>query len=120
MSSTSVAAGAAAPNGAQDVPLVLPAEITHEQGRTALAMLSQAIHTQREGAVVLDGSRLERFDSTALAVVLACRRAVLAQGRGFAVRNLPADVQELANLYGVQELLGGAAAPGAASAQGGV
>ncbi|KAF1023178.1 MAG: hypothetical protein GAK30_00631 [Paracidovorax wautersii] len=88
-------------------PLVLPAELTHQQGRVAQAMLIQTIRAQRTGDVVLDGSQLVRFDSTALAVVLACRRAALAQQQNFAVRQLPPHLQELATLYGVQDLLDG-------------
>lgn len=97
-------------------PLVLPAELTHQQGRAAQAMLIQTIRAQRAGDVVLDGSQLVRFDSTALAVVLACRRAAQAQARAFAVRQLPHHLQELATLYGVQELLDGARDDAAAAA----
>jgi phospholipid transport system transporter-binding protein len=91
---------------AAELPLVLPAEVSHAQGRSTLTLLDQAIRAQPEGAVLLDASQLQRFDSSVLAVVLACRRSVLAQGRSFAVRNLPPHVRELAALYGVQDLLG--------------
>ncbi|MFT4190466.1 MAG: STAS domain-containing protein [Comamonas sp.] len=98
------------PSVAAPVPLVLPAELTHAQGRTVLAMLVQTLRAEPQGAVVLDGSPLTRFDSTALAVVLESRRTALAQGRAFAVRSLPAPLRELAGLYGVQDLLPDAAA----------
>ena len=88
-----------------ELPLVLPAEVTHAQARGTLALLNQAVQAQTEGAVVVDGSQLQRFDSSVLAVILSCRRAVLAQGRTFSVCNLPAHLTELGQLYGVQDLL---------------
>jgi len=48
---------------------------------------------------------LRAFDSSALAVLLACRRAAMQQQRHFAVHHLPPTLAALAGLYGVQELL---------------
>ena len=58
------------------------------------------------GQAVVDASALTQFDSSALAVVLACRRAVLAQGGQLQVLGLPARAQALARVYGVTELIG--------------
>ena len=46
--------------------------------------------------ITADASRLAHFDSSALAVVLACRRAVLAQGGQLHVQGLPERAQALA------------------------
>ena len=54
-------------------------------------------------------ARCRQFDSSALAVLLECRREALALGKTFAVAGMPARLRELAALYGVGELL--AAAP---------
>ena len=85
--------------------LVLPAEITHEHASACCRMLAQALHAQPGAAVVVDASALQKFDSSALAVLLECRRESLAAGKTFAVARSPARLLELASLYGVTELL---------------
>lgn len=84
--------------------LVLPAELTHAQATAALRMLLQGLRAQT-GAVVVDAAALVRFDSSAIAVLLECRRESLAMGRSFAVRGLPARLAALGGLYGVADLL---------------
>ena len=84
--------------------LNLPATLTHDQAlETALGLQSQV--ASQAQAVVLDASALTQFDSSALAVVLACRRAAMASGKTFAVQCLPARLVQLAALYGVAELV---------------
>ena len=89
--------------------LVLPATVTTLQARDTQRMLSQAlqqeIKTQNEPQVTIDASGLQQFDSAALAVLLECQRLALAWGKGFAVRNAPAKLADLARLYGVDALL---------------
>jgi phospholipid transport system transporter-binding protein len=53
----------------------------------------------------MDASALMHFDSSALAVVLACRRAVMAHGAQLRVTGLPERAQALAKVYGLAELL---------------
>ena len=93
--------------------LVLPSELTHAQAVPCARMLAQGIQAETGEVVVADASALgaeaARFDSSALAVLLECRREALALGKGFAVRGLPARLRELAGLYGVAELLPAAA-----------
>ena len=85
--------------------LVLPAELTHEHAVACCRMLEQGIRTDPAPAVVADASALARFDSSALAVLLECRREALALGKTFAVTQMPARLRDLAALYGVGELL---------------
>ena len=89
--------------------LVLPATVTTLEARDTQRMLSQAlqqeIKTQNEPLVTIDASGLQQFDSAALAVLLECQRLALAWGKGFAVRNAPKKLAELARLYGVDTLL---------------
>ena len=85
--------------------LVLPAELTHAQATASLRMLLQGLRSQPNAGVVVDAAALTRFDSSALAVLLECRRESMAMGRSFAVRGLPARLGALAGLYGVDELL---------------
>ncbi len=84
--------------------LVLPANITHANARTCAHMLAQALRSQ-EQSVVADVSSLQKFDSSALAVLLECRREAQIQGKSFSVRGLPERLRSLAALYGVAELL---------------
>ena len=88
--------------------LVLPPELTHAQARASLRLLLEglkALPPQASGVVTVDASALRRFDSSALAVLLECRRTALFDGRGFMVKALPPALASLAGLYGVQELL---------------
>ena len=83
--------------------IALPAELTHEVAADFALSLNQQV--QAEGAVVADASALRLFDSSALAVLLACRREALAAGKTFSVQGLPARLRQLATLYGVAELV---------------
>ena len=85
--------------------LVLPAELTQRQAKACLAMLLQGLRARKESSVVADASALSHFDSSALAVLLACRRESLAAGKTFGVRGLPPKLRQLAGLYGVGVLL---------------
>jgi phospholipid transport system transporter-binding protein len=55
--------------------------------------------------MTVDASALQQFDSSALAVLLDCRRQALAAGRTFAVAGMPQRLAQLASLYGVAELI---------------
>lgn len=85
--------------------LVLPAELTHAQAAACCRMLAQALRSDSGPQAVADASALSHFDSSALAVLLDCRREALALGKTFAVSQLPPRLRELAVLYGVAELL---------------
>ncbi|MPM75092.1 hypothetical protein SDC9_122083 [bioreactor metagenome] len=85
--------------------LVLPPELTHAQATASLRMLMQAMKAHKEPHLVVDAGPLKVFDSSALAVLLECRRTALEFGKSFAVKALPASLRSLAGLYGVQELL---------------
>ena len=85
--------------------LVLPAELTHQHAVACSRMLEQGVHTDPTASVVADAAPLARFDSSALAVLLECRREALALGKTFSVKGLPPRLRALAGLYGVAELL---------------
>src|SRR6218665_3355996 len=87
--------------------LALPPELTQRQATACLRLLLQGLKAQPERAVRVDAKALTRFDSTALAVLLECRRAALSEGRGFAVQDLPLALAGMARLYGVDGLLNG-------------
>ena len=85
--------------------LSLPAQLTLRQARAALAVLLPALRACPEAQLVLDASALQVFDSSALAVLLECRRDALAVRKTFAVHGLPPALAGMAVLYGVAELL---------------
>ena len=85
--------------------LVLPPELTQAQAGACLRMLMQGLQVHRAPAVVVDATSLARFDTSALAVLLECRREALAVGKTFSVRGLPAALRGMAGLYGVGTLL---------------
>ena len=85
--------------------LVLPAELTHDHATACTRMLAQGMRSQPEQVVIADAGGLTKFDSSALAVLLECRREALALGKSFSVSRMPARLRELAGLYGVAQLL---------------
>ena len=92
----------------------LPAQLTHRQARQALAALQAQLRSNNgsdstANGWVVDASALQVFDSSALAVLLECRRNALAAQQPFAVLGLPDALAGLAKLYGVAELLPAAA-----------
>jgi phospholipid transport system transporter-binding protein len=85
--------------------LLLPTTVTIAEARDTLRMLAQAVPREPDAEVTIDASELKRFDTSALAVLLECRRLAQASGRSFAVRHVPAQLAALAALYGVDSLL---------------
>lgn len=85
--------------------LTLPAVLTHSEASACLATLLPELRRTAGQSVCADASALQRFDSSALAVLLACRREALNQGKVLTVAGLPDRLHALAILYGVAELL---------------
>ena len=94
--------------------LVLPTELTHQQAEACLRMLLQGLKAHRDEILVVDAAPLATFDSSALAVLLECRRAALLENRRFEVKDLPAGLAKLAELYGAEEMLASPAVAAAA------
>jgi phospholipid transport system transporter-binding protein len=85
--------------------LLLPATLTMNEARDALAMLEQALRREPEADIQIDASSLQQFDTAAIAVLLECQRLAHAWGKGLAVRHTPAKLAALAKLYGVDSLM---------------
>lgn len=92
-------------NAASAGTLVLPERLTHGEAPACVQMLQQGLAAQGGTATVVDAGALAHFDSSALAVLLECRREAIALGRSFSVKGLPPRLRELAVLYGVAGLL---------------
>ena len=85
--------------------LRLPAVLMHPQAAACRMQLVEAMAATQDRVVLLDASALEEFDSSALAVLLACRRQAQVMGRSLQVQGLSDRLRELATLYGVLVLL---------------
>ena len=96
--------------------LVLPSSLTHDTATACVQMLLQALQSDQGSVIEVDASALVRFDSSALAVLLECRRASQALGKGFVVRRLDTRLAGLSVLYGVDGLLPDAPLPLGANA----
>lgn len=79
------------------------ATLTQASANAALAAGLQRIAA---GATGVDCAPLTQFDSSALAVLLAWKRAAQARGAAFGIVNLPAGLASLAQAYGVDSLVG--------------
>lgn len=82
----------------------LPETLTQAQALSCLAQLNADLPAQA-AQVVVDGTRLRSFDSSALAVLLEFRRECARAGKHFAVTGLPQRLRDLASLYGIDALL---------------
>mgnify|MGYP000281690418 CR=1 FL=1 len=87
--------------------VALPALLMQAQAQAVTHELTTLLRARvSEGdEAVLDASALAQFDSSALAVILACRRAVLARGAQLRIVGLPERAQSLAKVYGLSALL---------------
>ena len=91
--------------------LRLPAVVTHACVSACQRQLAQALADSTDRVVLLDASDLHSFDSSALALLLACQRQAQARGQSLQVQGLCERLRELAALYGVLDLLQAGAQP---------
>ena len=71
----------------------------------AKAALDQGIAAIKAGQTVFDLGTVKTADSSAVAVLLAWKRAARSTGAALSYVNLPASLQSLAALYGVDAFL---------------
>jgi len=88
--------------------LKLPVVLTHAVASGFFRTATQELASQPKEAVV-DASALQQFDSSALAILLECRRQALAAGKTFVVLGAPDRLLQLAGVYGVAALISAAA-----------
>ena len=73
--------------------------------QNAKAALDQGLAAIKAGQSVFDLGTVQVADSSAVAVLLAWKRAARKAGAALAYVNLPASLQSLAALYGVDAVL---------------
>ncbi|MBO9536593.1 STAS domain-containing protein [Herbaspirillum sp.] len=87
--------------------------------KNASSVLGEGLSAIAAGQASIDVSGVTAVDSSAVATLLAWRRAAQARGAALDFGTLPANLQSLADLYGVSPLLNGgvgsAAAPTSAT-----
>ena len=84
--------------------LALPASLTFADVPAVLAQLRQAIG-QNGTELAVDGGALRQFDSSALALLLECRRQAEVAKRPLRFVALPQRLLDLAQMYGIAGLL---------------
>jgi phospholipid transport system transporter-binding protein len=85
--------------------LTLPSDLRHSNAEACLAKLQAQIRSSADSDVEIQAGQLTDFDSSALAVLLACRREAESLSKTLKFKQFPAKLRELALLYGVSELL---------------
>jgi phospholipid transport system transporter-binding protein len=88
----------------------LPQTLTLEVAAAALEVLKAQPSATAGEAFTIDASALQVFDTAALAVLLQARRLAQSRGQAWRVLGAPPKLAQLAQLYGVAELLGLASA----------
>ncbi len=92
----------------------LPATATLAEAATLAAQLPAAV-AAGSGVLHIDASAVHALDSSTLALLLQARRLAQAAGRTVVVDGAPQKLRQLAQLYGVDELLslseGGSGSP---------
>ncbi len=69
-------------------------------------VLAASNETSLPASGIVDLSRIEAVDSAGVALLLAWERRAATEGKPIAFANLPPSLASLAQLYGVEELLG--------------
>jgi phospholipid transport system transporter-binding protein len=95
----------------------LPATATLHEAAALAATLPAAV-AAGTGVLHIDAQELKAVDSSTLALLLQARRLAQAAGRTVVVDGAPPKLQQLARLYGLEELVpfsGPASSPASAS-----
>jgi phospholipid transport system transporter-binding protein len=85
--------------------LTLPPDLRHSNASDCLVKLRAQIRNSHDLEVEIQAGQLTDFDSSALAVLLECRREAESLSKTLKFKQFPAKLRELALLYGVSELL---------------
>lgn len=85
-------------------PVYQPADLTFD---TAAATHEAGLRAITGGQSEFDLAAVSVADSSAVATLIGWRRAALAHGSVLRLRNVPASVRSLAELYEVDDLLTG-------------
>jgi phospholipid transport system transporter-binding protein len=88
------------------VMMSLPASLTLREAPAVLESLRQAFAADGAAVWRIDAASVTQLDTSALAVLLECRRMAGEAKRTLEIVGVPPRLGDLAQLYGVDELLG--------------
>lgn len=83
----------------------LPASASIAQMPELLPLLDRAVAETGSGELVIDAAAVQELDSATVSLLLQARRRLEKAGGRMVVHNAPPKLRELAQLYGVTELL---------------
>ncbi len=83
----------------------LPETATLDEAGALLGALDSALAQAAGGVLRIDASGLKNFDTSTVALLLHARRAGKSKGMRVELTGAPPKLVELAQLYGVDELL---------------
>ncbi|HSX71047.1 MAG TPA: STAS domain-containing protein [Pseudomonas sp.] len=86
--------------------LLLGGVLDYRSGPSLREQGGELIRTSAASALVLDCAGVEKSSSVGLSLLLAFMRDARAAGKSVAVRALPEDMQGIARVSGLHELLG--------------
>ena len=89
-----------------DGELLLSGVLDYRSGPALRDSGRELIASSAAGALLLDCSAVEKSSSVGLSLVLAFMRDARAAGKSLSVRGLPQDMQGIARVSGLHELLG--------------
>mgnify|MGYP003347915909 FL=1 len=72
---------------------------------TVKRTLASFLSSSRTQSVILDLSRAGPFDSSVLALIATMKRHAMRQGVSFSIKNLPASIHSLAEIYDLKEFI---------------
>ena len=89
-----------------DAMTTLPASMTLRDAPAVLESLRQSFAAEAQPVWRIDAAQVTQSDTSALAVLLECARMAAAEQRKLEIVGVPPRLGDLAQLYGVDELLG--------------
>jgi phospholipid transport system transporter-binding protein len=84
----------------------LPPSLTLRDAQSVLETLRASLAAETEPVWRIDAAPVVQLDTSALAVLLECARMAVADQRKLEIVGVPPRLGDLAQLYGVNELLG--------------
>jgi phospholipid transport system transporter-binding protein len=86
----------------------LPVKITHQEAELVFKRFNESLKALKAPdmtSFVVDASGLKEFNSSSLALLLAFKRQLQSKGLSLEVTHLPAQLHNLAKVYGVDIFL---------------
>lgn len=80
----------------------LPKVLTKDVHAESKTMILEAVE---DGESEFDFSEVRKVDSTAVSLLLTIRRSEACAGRRMTLKNVPKELRELTELYGLEELV---------------